>query len=187
MTAAFIVDGMLEKKVVQRLCANAPVRMTNLNGKSVSIEALVKAISSLITLLQGRSYPIVVVVDREDRSIKSIHMEDALRQGLVNQGHQEDVIIVAVSDRMIENWILGGLLLPEEFAEYAGSCDGCHGKSHVKEVCRARRIHYDETVVGVELFCHMDYALARSRSPSFARFASRMELYCRQISSAGRS
>ena len=53
MGCAFIVDGQTEKKIVQHLCRDAPVRMTNLNGKDVSIAAIAKRVSSLIKLLKS--------------------------------------------------------------------------------------------------------------------------------------
>jgi hypothetical protein len=182
MSIAFIVDGFLEKKVVQRLCKGAPIRMTNFNGRDVSVDALSKAVSSLITWLQGNNFPIVVITDREERAASAENLENEIRRRLIEFGHRGQDIVVSVSDRMIENWILSGVLMPDEFRDqYNGNCDGCNGKRHLKEVCRKRGFNYDETVIGVELFCSMDLFLASSRSPSFERFATYMKTYCPQF------
>jgi len=64
MSVAFIVDGYTEKKVLQRLCPGCPIRMTNLNGSDVSIEAIAKIVNSLVKLLKGRSFPVLIIFDR---------------------------------------------------------------------------------------------------------------------------
>jgi hypothetical protein len=78
MSAAFIVDGVTEKRIVQGLCPGSPVRMTNLNGKGVTPAAIAKAVYSLISLLKGRHYPVFVICDREGRIETSAVIEEAL-------------------------------------------------------------------------------------------------------------
>jgi hypothetical protein len=63
MGAAFIVDAPTEKKILQGLCPDSPIRMTNLNGKDVAIAAIAKRVSSLLKLLKGRYYPVIILVD----------------------------------------------------------------------------------------------------------------------------
>src|SRR6185437_1125007 len=98
---------LTEKKIIQKLCPDSPVRMTNLNGKSVSIPAIAKRISSFLTLLKGRYYPVLILVDREGRPETSEAIEEELVRELVGQyGCKPQDIVVSCPDRMIENWML---------------------------------------------------------------------------------
>ncbi len=107
MGIAFIVDGQQEKKVVQRLCPDAPVRMTNLNGKDVDLRVIARNVASFVKLLKGRHFPVFVVVDREGRDETSEHIEQFLERTLLAFGVDVEVVI-AVPDRMLENWIIAG-------------------------------------------------------------------------------
>lgn len=78
MPAAFIVDGLTEKKIIQRLCKGVTVRTLSLNGKNVALTAIAKAAFSLIKLFKGRHYPIILIVDREGRSDTSEDIEEEL-------------------------------------------------------------------------------------------------------------
>jgi len=66
---AFIVDGYTELKIVQNICPGQPIKRTDLNGKSVTIVAMAKKIAWHIRLLGNRYYPIIILVDKEEREI----------------------------------------------------------------------------------------------------------------------
>ena len=102
---AFLVDGQMEKLIIEKLCPNQRVRLTGLNGKDVTIEAIAKKASALIRLLNGKNYPIVVLIDREDRPESAEEIANLLKTEMRNEGIKDDLII-GVADRMIENWIL---------------------------------------------------------------------------------
>jgi hypothetical protein len=179
---AFIVDGHLEKKVVQRLCSGSPVRMTNLNGRDVSIPAIVKAIESFINLFKDRYFPIVIIVDREGRAESSISIEQMILDQLQEKGHDPQKIVVACPDRMIENWIISGQntyngsLLTYPCSQ--SSAEGLNGKSVIRASLQSIPIQYGETTTGVEMFCTMRATLASQNSVSFSRFHSKISQYC---------
>ncbi|MCZ8102993.1 MAG: hypothetical protein O9972_34510 [Burkholderiales bacterium] len=181
MGVAFIVDGQLEKRVVQRLCNSAPVRVTNMNGRNVEISAIAKLICSFLDLFRGRYFPVVIVIDREARDQSSEQIEAEIKVRVSEYGHDVQGIIVSCADRMIENWIISGT------SSYRGhdiSCelmdhgDGCNGKSIVRQILGGCNVTYSETTVGVDLFCSMDFEKAAGRSESFNRFRSQMSDYC---------
>ena len=180
MAPAFLVDGLTEKKIVQRLCHGATVRLTGMNGKDVALEAIAQAAFSLISLFRGRHYPIVLVVDREKRSQPSEQIEKDLKDKLVKMGVANDDIIVACPDRMIENWMLGDDKYFEEFYDIKleGSCEGLHGKNEVRRLLRSRKETYHEVSVGVDLFCNIDPSRVAAASRSFERFRRQLSPFC---------
>jgi hypothetical protein len=86
MSLAFIVDGLTEKRIVQALCPNAPVRMTQLNGKDVTVAVLAKAAATLLRVYKERHFPVILLVDRETRELSSTALESALRDALIEEG-----------------------------------------------------------------------------------------------------
>lgn len=180
MTMAFIVDGQLEKLAVQRLCPDAPIRVTNLNGRSVNISALAEKIGTLLKLYGDRYYPIVVLVDREDREASSEQIESDLLGELVKQGFDPEPLIIACPDRMIENWIVAGKSSYKEavIEVPAGGSDDFNGKKHLKKYLAVIGVTYGETTIGVQLFCAIDAKCACESSPSFARFRRKIGPFC---------
>lgn len=106
MTAAFLVDGHMEQKIAQRLCAGCPVRILNINGRDVQIHAIAKQVATQFRLLNNRYYPVVILIDREERDVSADDLAKALVNEAERQGVPRDQLIVGVADRMIENWIL---------------------------------------------------------------------------------
>jgi hypothetical protein len=103
---AFIVDGFTEKLIIEKLCPKKPIRRTDLNGRNVTIKAIVEKIASIIRLLNNKYYPIVIIVDKEERDIGFQEMCEEIETGLSSAGIDPQQIIVGVADRMLENWIL---------------------------------------------------------------------------------
>lgn len=165
---AFLVDGHLEQRFVQRVCPGKPVRRLNCNGRNVSAEAIAKRVATQCRLMKGRHYPIVVWVDLEDRPI-SYHK---FIEEITNEIHKLDVadeLIIGVADRCIENWIIAD----SEVSGIAEECDGFNGKNRLSK----SRPDYHETTVGVELLtaCHSSRMI---RSPSFAHFREKLPDGC---------
>ncbi|WP_123834432.1 hypothetical protein [Methylobacterium currus] len=189
MPIAFIVDGISEKRIVQKLCSGAQVRTTGLNGRDVTLAAIATKVESLIRLLKDRYYPIFVVLDRESREDGSEYIELEIKKILEEKGICINNIVVSCPDRMIENWIVAGT------THYAGevcdialdreSPDGFGGKGVLKEFLQKRKVIYGETTVGVEMFCAMDFEAAAKRSESCRRFLVAISPYCPKF--AGKS
>ena len=83
---AFIIDGFTEKKIVQDLCPGQPVRRTDLNGKSVTIDAIAKKIAPLIRSLGNKYYPIIILIDKEERSLGYDEIANQLYDKLIQEG-----------------------------------------------------------------------------------------------------
>lgn len=180
MSVAFIVDGLTEKKIVQSICPNVPVRMTQLNGRDVSIETIAKAVATLYRTYKGRHFPVFVILDREARSISSEQMKVAVVGALAGHDIPSDQIIVCCPDRMIENWMLSDDIY---FARALGCdssdlLDGCYGKVEFRRLLRNQGRTYHEIRVGVEVFRRVCPVRVAGRSVSFARFAKRAGPYC---------
>lgn len=179
---AFLVDGFMEKLVLGQVCPNKKVNRINCNGNSVSIEAMAKRISSLISLLNNRYYPIIILVDREDRDITCLDFERALLTEIRSNGITDDVRI-GVCDRMIENWILSDW---ETFCSICGTVhsrpeeiEGLMGKSLIKRFYGS----YHETTDGVSLFLKSNPATIYANSPSFRSLADKLaDIECDWIS-----
>ncbi len=184
MGIAFIVDGHQEKKVVQRLCPDAPVRMTNLNGKDVDLRVIARNVASFIKLLKGRHFPVCVIVDREERSDTSEQIERFLEIELRAFGVDVE-LIVSSPDRMLENWIIAGNPTCEDDRVLCGNrsqpADVSHGKSVMNKLMHERKLSYYETGNGVELFCKIDLKQAADRSPSLQRFYCKVRQYCPRL------
>lgn len=180
MTAAFIVDGLTEKKIVQHLCPGSVVRMTQMNGKHVSVAAIAKAVSSLLALLRGRYSPVFIIFDREQRAEDSEILEEQLRQQLMSMCTEEHNVIIASPDRMIENWILADRALLNRLFQVGSftAQDGSNGKAMLRLILREKGFDYHETTVGVDTFCKITPAVAAQNSRSFARFRSAAADYC---------
>jgi Domain of unknown function (DUF4276) len=170
MPIAFIVEGQMEKRIVQRICAGKKVTLLGTNGVDVSVEQIVKRAVTQIQLLKDSYFPIILLIDREGRSETASELRRGIVKALETQGIAKD-IIVSVPDRMIENWIIAGSTDIEE-------CESRNGKSVLSRHLRTRGEFYHETTVGVDLFCSIDPKRARSRSASFRAFASDVEPFC---------
>ncbi|MGN6115978.1 MAG: DUF4276 family protein [Nitrobacter sp.] len=184
MGFAFIVDGQTEKKIIQHICPDAPIRMTNLNGKDVSVVAIAKRVSSLIKLLKDRYYPVLVLVDREGRPQTSQELEQALCTELVDQhGIKAEEVIISCPDRMIENWMLAD---PKFFKSSYGidiseTYEGKNGKREIKNLLSNTSVVYHELTVGVDTFIRIDPSQLCLNSPSFLRLATKAENLCKWL------
>jgi hypothetical protein len=182
MPVAFIVDGICEKRIVQRLCSGTQVRTTELNGKNVSLQAIADKVETFLRLFKDRFFPIFVVVDREDRSASSLEIEDELTKLVAAKGIDINNIVIVCADRMIENWIIAGCRRYHNEEELIGlptaKVDGSKGKSIVKQHLQRQKVAYSETTDGVDMFCQMDFELASRRSDSCCRFLQSIKGYC---------
>ncbi|MCG6205398.1 DUF4276 family protein [Rhodopseudomonas sp. HC1] len=183
MSAAFIVDGLTEKKIIQRLCPGSPIRTTGMNGKDVALKAIAKAANSLIKLFRGRYYPIVIIVDREGRAQSAIDIERDLTRLLVELGAVENELIVCSPDRMIENWMLADTKYLFEIYDVQAPtpCEGLHGKQTLKRLLATKNISYHETTVGVDILSNCDPHAISERAESFQRLMERAQFFCRWL------
>ena len=167
---AFLVDGITEQRFVQLVCADRPVKLTNLNGKSVSTSALAKQLATLIRLWKQRYYPIVVVVDLETRTQSASDFAADLIKEVRQLGVYDDLIL-GVADRMIENWMIADSDLWSEQI-IPDNVEGNSGATIVKRYMA----HYDKVANGPELLQRSRASQIALRSPSFAAFKAAVAL-----------
>jgi len=168
---AFIVDGFTERNIVQAICPGQPIRRTDLNGKDVSLLAMAKKIASLIRLLNNRNYPIVILVDKENREITYSEMCVRLHELIIEEGINDIELKVGVADRMIENWILADWERISTELPKPINTDGINGCSRLKELLGA----YGKTTDGVEMFLNANPLNIYNNSPSFKLFADQIK------------
>lgn len=168
---AFIVDGFTEKLIINQLCPGNPIRRTDLNGKSVTIKAIANKISSLIRLLNNKHYPIVVVIDRENRHEDCITIIENLKKELIDNGHENEDIRISVADKMLENWIIADWELIDDIKNKPEVTDSLNGSSEIKKKLGS----YGKTTDGVSLFLKANPLTMYKNSPSFKSFIDNLE------------
>lgn len=168
---AFIIDGFTEKKIVQELCPGQPVRRTDLNGKSVTIDAIAKKIAPLIRSLGNKYYPIIILIDKEERSLGYDEIANQLYDKLIQEGISDQDIRVSVADRMIENWIIADWeQLNGSLTGKPKNTEGISGSSQIKKV----KGSYDKIIDGSELFVNARQELIYKNSPSYRFFINQL-------------
>jgi len=172
---AFLIDGFTEKLILERICQNKKINRINLNGNSVSISAMAKRICSLIRLLNNKYYPIIILIDREDRSQSIEEISSELRNEINKEGILDEVRI-GVCDRMIENWILadwdnlkGCIEKPD--IDKPDQIEGVSGKSLMKKLYSG----YQETTDGVNFFMSSNPDIIYQNSNSFKFFIEQIK------------
>jgi hypothetical protein len=168
---AFIVDGFTELKIIQRLCPGKPVSRTDLNGKDVTLKAIAKRIASLIKLFGDRHYPIVILIDKEQRDIAFNEMAKQIGDELRNEHKLTNQDLrIGVADRMIENWIIADW---ETFAgemESPKNMEGTNGTAEIKRI----KGSYGKTTDGVKLFLQARQEKIYENSPSYKHFINQL-------------
>jgi len=171
---AFIVEGQMEKKIVEKLCPGTPVRLIGCNGDHVIVEKLAEFVAVQIETLVNRFYPIYVIFDRERRQASCDDIIAEISIELEKRGFDTKQLRFAVADRTSENWFLP-FLKDDGTLSTSGivrrNSEGCDAKGVVKGIFKRLGRPYVETVHGVKLFCELPAALAAVASPSFATLA----------------
>lgn len=163
---AFIVDGFTEKALVQALCPGHPIIRTNLNGRDVKITAIVQNIAVQIRLLNNRNHPIVVLVDKEQRSETAAEIVTSITDGLREAGLKDQDIRVGVADRMLENWIAADWQSLAGETPRPTAIEGANGSALIKRV----KGRYHKVTDGVELFLNANPVEMYRNSDSFRAF-----------------
>ncbi|WP_157835397.1 DUF4276 family protein [Xanthomonas sp. SHU 166] len=169
MRPAYLVDGITEQRFVQAICQGSPVRLTNLNGNSVSAEAIAKRIASIVRLWKGRHYPIIVVVDLEKRSLSADEFARQVEESVKAQGI-EDLLIVGAVDRMIENWMICDEAVWGE-GQLRELTDGFSGATELKRMMPT----YDKAADGPTLLIESRASEIAKRSKSFKVFCEKLQ------------
>lgn len=180
---AFIVEGRAEQKIIQRICPGAKVMILECNGDHVQVSAIAKKIASLVRTCGNRHHPIVIQLDREERSESAEQFASCIVEGLVEHAIDTNQLRIGVSDRDLESWIL---YATDEHGKYARDCQHSNADQHegssgahvlTKRLAVAGR-GYHKTTVGVDMFCRISANALASKSASFRRFFEQLDLDC---------
>jgi hypothetical protein len=167
---AFIIDGFTEKLVIQKICPGSPISRIDLNGKTVSIDAMTKKIASLIRLFCNRYYPIIILIDKEQRRQHFDVIAMELEKKLIAEGIKDEFLI-GVADRMFENWILADWNCLQVVEKRPSKTEGGNGAGHIKKV----KGSYNKTTDGVELFLSANPEIIYEKSESFRYFVNKLK------------
>lgn len=167
---AFIVDGFTEKNVISKICPGRPVSRTDLNGKSVTLDAIANKICSLIRIFNNKYYPIIIVIDRENRAEDCETITIQLMELLIQKGLNNQDIRVNVADRMFENWILGDKNCLGKNCEIPKDTDGINGASLIKKQLGS----FHKATEGVDLFIKANQIEMYKNSNSFRSFVDKI-------------
>jgi hypothetical protein len=182
---AILVEGRMEKLLVEALCPGSCVRIINCNGDEVSLEAIAKRVGTLARLEQKRFSPIIVLLDREGRAAESSKIKRELL-ALLRQENVAVPVIVGVPDRMIENWILADIETVARFIQIKTKpstqpFEGTAGEARLKELL-PETFTYVKTIHGVEWFKNCDSEIISQNSASFREFVSALaDLKCKWL------
>ena len=169
---AFIVDGFTEKLIIQKICPGQPISRTDLNGRDVSIQAIAKKIASLIRLFNNRNYPIIVLIDKEERDMSTVEIIEELETQIIENGIIDCDLRIGVADRMIENWIIADWdCLNSKKKNKPNITEGLNGASVIKKI----KGSYGKTTDGVDLFLSANQNVMYENSESFKLFVDKLE------------
>ena len=181
---AFIVEGFMEQKIVQRLCPGKKVIRLEMNGTDVSLEAIANQIETQFLSFGNRHYPIIVIFDREERNKDPETLINELLHLLNENQDMRGQMVVGMPDRMIENWILADW---DTLANHYGlgerpdeNYEGTHGKRKLRSLLPSD-CNYHETTDGVDIFIACDPKRISEFSESFFNFERRVCQYCSWI------
>ncbi|QEX16264.1 hypothetical protein FRZ44_15570 [Hypericibacter terrae] len=179
MPEAFLVEGQMEQRIIQKLCPGKVVRLIGCNGDDVTMGAIANAVDARLRRLINYS-PVIILLDRERRQAPCEELIQELTTLLDGKGYGGRYI-VGMPDRTIENWILSDwqhiLELCPDFGVAGAVAEGCYGKSVIRKLLPDGTI-YHETTLGVELFLKVRPDTLFVSNGSFRRLVERLQIEC---------
>jgi hypothetical protein len=171
-----IVDGPGDyAAIVGRFPELRVLKTDGPRGDKAGVDQIVAHSRKQIAMLQGLACAeVIVLTDFEDRR------EDYERflsriQTAFDSAHLGLPVVVAVPNRMIENWYLADIAYLSTKKKYLKrklkqkSYEGTHGKRELRR-CFVKGIDYCETKHGPELFSLIRIPVARTNSASLRHF-----------------
>jgi hypothetical protein len=146
------------------------VKILDLNGKDVSLRAIAKKIYGLIEANGGKNYPVIIVLDKEERDIDFNVMASEVEKLIKEIPGVSQEIIVAVADRMIENWVLADQETLFGKIAIEGETDGKNGSAEIKKHSGS----YFKTTDFPERFKEVNKGTVYANSPSYKAFVDKI-------------
>ena len=188
---AFLVDGVMEQRIIGHICRGKTVQRLNCNGTDTPLEVIVNRIEFHIRILNNRYSPIIVLIDREKRTKTCEEIAAEMSCLLIARGYGNQFVL-GVVDRCIENWILADWSsVAEHFKEYCiltapegAHFEGMQGKTELKKLL-PRELLYNEPTWGKDMFLSCRVDRIYQNSISFRTFIDQLNLPCAWLSSVG--
>ncbi len=188
---AFIVEGDMEQIFLKKICGGRRIPVLSVgNGKKFPMTTMATHIGALLSRLNDRHYPVVIVFDRERRKESSDDLSKTLLEELEKlrklgkHRYDKSKLRIGIPDQMIENWILAD----HEYMESRFGVkiklinfEGKHGKNIIRKLLEKES--YKETTRGVEMLEEMNFLRAAQRSPSLAKFLDSLDINCPRLNS----
>lgn len=162
---AFIVDGFTEKNIIDRICPNRPIRRTDLNGKNVTLDKIAERLGTYLRLFNNRYYPIIVIIDKEDRTESCEQIINYLIEKLNELGFKDQDIRISIADRMIENWLIADTRIFSD-NEIPSKIDGVNGSAILKKKYGS----YSKSTDCLKIINSFNPEIAYRTSSSFKQF-----------------
>lgn len=169
----FIVEGHMEQAFIQRICRSKKVNRLGVNGDHVSANAIAERIATQCRLLKGRYWPLIVIIDKENRQLTANEFLTQIQDALYSLSCKDQVIL-GIADQETENWIIANIDVLNNFYKkninLNGSSDGFSGSNFIK----SKFGPYKKLPTGIELLrrCNLD---GLKNSPSFLSFFEKLE------------
>jgi hypothetical protein len=167
---AFIVDGFTEKNIIDKICPNRPIRRTDLNGKDVTLDAIADRLSSYIRLFNNKYYPIIIIIDKENRTLNCEEISKYLKEKLDLAGFNNQDIRISIADKMVENWLIADVSIFKK-NEIPNKIDGINGASILKKKFGS----YSKSTDCLKIVKTFNPSIAYKNSNSFKSFIDKIE------------
>jgi Domain of unknown function (DUF4276) len=185
---AFLVDGVMEQRIIGHICRGKTVQRLNCNGTDTPLGVIVNRVEFHIRILNNRYSPIIVLIDREKRRKTCGEIADEISRLLNGRGYSGQ-FLVSVVDRCIENWILADWSsVTEHFQKYGIRTapanvrfEGKQGKAELKKLL-PRELLYNEPTWGKDMFLSCRPDRIYQNSASFRTFVDQLSLPCPWLS-----
>lgn len=176
---AMIVEGQTERNYFNKFVPKSNISIAKSFSGHTSLEAISKHVASLMRLFPSQCEYCIVLMDREMRQQASVELEASIYTLISRDEHGIGCIrkyCVICPDTMIENWMLADIESIKNKKYIRASAkqrryDGYHGVKEIKKIF-VKGVTYDKITHGVEMLSLINEKVAKTNSPSFARFVN---------------
>lgn len=185
-------QGALEKMFDRQYQKKTKIRYSNGNGTNYNVDTYAEKVTpTIIMLLKGCTYSIVLIPDLERREkkgkttlsefakdIKNAIIQKIIQKGVFKEEDLEQKIFVCPSNIMFENWIISDVEGIKKSGKIKNDSkqdffDGTNGATQLAKMMTVPK--YKKTIHANGLFQYVDWQSGKNNSPSFSTFLCELE------------
>lgn len=182
-TTVFIVDGETEissikQKILKEFGLIPEFRKSPCNGKDVSVEGYVNAVSGILTVALSSYFTnIICVLDKEKRKVNPTVLANKIKKHIIMEfcstysvKELDKKIMVFVPDICFENWIVAdieGIKKIDDIINGDAEQQIFDGRSGINVLCKIMKVKYSKLLHAPKLFKQVSFERAQNNSPSF--------------------